>query len=369
MPLLINKLANSAIDIHCHGIGEFDFTALDQIDLAKIEHILAIRNHYAILTMYLHETRFAAFLNLLEKFHQGKKLAKYQHILGFGLEGPLLSSCGGTPHDYIWQPSKRQWQQLVACGKQGLIYNIFSPDVEFLKHKSNSHPNNITWLVETLLDGGVLPAVGHITKNVSNIQNTAIKLQLIYDIIAYWGYGATITDHLYNDMPLNFRHAWRTPAVKMCRNKDIKNLNLSSWSSSNLEEKLGLIPATIIKYAKKGLVKIAMNFDGEHVDLAIVKKTVEIVGAENLIMMTDSIESKMLANKKLTQLQDSTLLYQDENIVAAGSQNIASQIKNMQLIGLTAGEIKLITQLVAQQILDKREKFINDNTHFSKISE
>ena len=206
-----------------------------------------------------------------------------------------------------------------------------------------------------MLKGGVLPAPGHFTKK--NPEASAAALQDVFDAVAEWGHGPTLTDHLYNDMPHNFTHAWRTKEAKERREQELEEMDLGSWSLSNLESKVGIVPATMIRNAHKGIVKLALNFDGEHVDLAVVRRTVELVGAENLMMMTDSIESKRLAGRQLVMRKGSSLLYQEEGVVAAGSQNVSKQISNMLRIGLSTDQIRLITEGVPTQLLKLRHSF------------
>lgn len=279
---VMNKLLSQPIDFHCHGVGQFDFTDIPNINLQEIENILARRNQYSILTLYLPKPNFQKFLESMDVFNEGKKAGRFPHIMGFGLEGPLLASRGGTPEKGVWMPEKRHWQALANCGKKGLVYIILSPDAylpgsSFVK---NAMAPSMTWITETLLDGGVLVGPGHFTKN--NPVASAKELQSIFDVVAAWGKCPTITDHFYNDMPHNFKHAWRTPEEKVKRDEEIKRLNLEKWSLETIEENLGFVPAVIIKNARKGWVKICQNFDGEHVDLAVVKRTVDLVGAGNM---------------------------------------------------------------------------------------
>ncbi|MCF6765993.1 hypothetical protein L3V82_09425 [Thiotrichales bacterium 19S3-7] len=349
---------NQPIDVHCHGIGPYDFTELDQLNLIDIENLLVKRQQQAILTLYLLPEQYENFFSILKTFSEGQTKGHFKQIKGFALEGPLLASHGGTPHRGVWNPTKKQWLALSECGKNGLIYVIFSPDSQLNPHESsdlNYPAKNTTWIAETLLSGGVLPAAGHFLKE--NPAESAKALQRIYNAVAAWGEGPTITDHLYNDMPRNFKHAWRTTDEIKNRDREINELNLNSWTFETIEEKLGIIPATMIKNAQKGLVKIAQNFDGEHVDLSIVKKTVEITGAENMMLMTDSIESQRLAGRHLKQFKPSTLLYQNENLVAAGSQPINQQIANMKKIGLSESEINQIAYQSMSYVLKKRQNF------------
>lgn len=351
--LEVANLAEKSVDFHCHGVGSFDFTEIHGLDLQEIEKILAQRKQRTILTLYLPKPCFVDFLNLVEIFHKGKIAGEFDHIMGFGLEGPLLASHGGTPEEGVWIPSKEQWKELAACGRKGLIYTILSPDASLANLNLTA---SVTWIAETLLDCAVLPAPGHFLKY--DPISSAKALQSLFDVVASWGQGATITDHLFNDMPRNFKHAWRTGEEKARRDDDIKSLNLESWKLESLEEQLGSVPAIMIKNARKGLVKICQNFDGEHVDLAVVKKSVDIIGADNMIMMTDSIESKRLAGRKLHTKENSTLLYQDEGIVAAGSQNVSHQIKNMIAMGLSLAQIELITNIVPSNILNQHNELL-----------
>ncbi len=164
-------------------------------------------------------------------------------------------------------------------------------------------------------------------------------------------------------MPRNFKHSWRTSEEKASRDIEITTLNLDSWDLNTLEERVGIVPAVMIKNAQKGIVKICQNFDGEHVDLAVVKKTVELVGADNMLMMTDSIESKRLAGRDLHIYEGSTLLYQDDDIVAAGSQGVRHQIQNMFSIGLNQDQIEMITSIVPNNLIKQHNNYINERIH------
>ena len=80
-----NHVAAKAIDFHCHGIGKFDFTEINNLDLQEIEDILAARNQRTILTLYLLKPHFESFLNLMNKFNNGKCEGRFSHLCGFAL--------------------------------------------------------------------------------------------------------------------------------------------------------------------------------------------------------------------------------------------------------------------------------------------
>ena len=99
----------------------------------------------------------------------------------------------------------------------------------------------------------------------------------------------------------------------------------------------------------------------------MVKKVVELVGPENLLVMTDSIESKRLAGRDLYLKSGSTLLYQDEGVVAAGSQTMLKQIQNMFSIGLDADAINEICHIVPANLLNQQRKFIKE-TYYAEAN-
>jgi hypothetical protein len=354
--------AINAIDFHCHGVGRFDFTDIQSLDLTEIEGILAERRHKTILTLYLPKINLNQFLAFMLGFSAKKNKGLYPHIEGIAIEGPLLSSRGGTPKNSLWVPTKSEWQMLANCGKLGLIYMIMSPDSPVFDNTEKTHrmdrpAHSIEWVAETLIKGGVLPSPGHFIK--SNPKESASSLQKIFDVAAYWGV-VTVTDHFLNDMPHNFSHAWRTADDRANRVDELSILKMDTWNINNIEDTLGLVPATIIRNAHKGHVKICQNFDGEHVDLEILRHILPIIGYEHILMMTDSIESACLAGQKLHAREDSTLLYESEGIVAAGSQGIDLQIKNLISLGLSDAQIHHIVQTAPSCIIKQHNRMVYD---------
>jgi N-acetylglucosamine-6-phosphate deacetylase len=357
---LIDNSIKKSIDFHCHGIGQYDFSNIHTINLEDIEGILAQQDRNSILTLYLPRENFTPFLSLMDNYNMGKKKGKFKHILGIALEGPLLASRGGTPAIGVWMPSKKHWEKLAECGEKGLIYVILSPDADFSENRTaqTDKPHNIEWIVETLLGGAVLPAPGHFTR--CQPKRSAQLLQSIFDIVAKKACGPIISDHLLNDMPLNFKHAWRTYNEKINRETEIKQLKMDLWNLDTIYQYMGPVPSILIHNARKGLIKICQNFDGEHVDLSIIKTIVKLVGAENMLMMTDSIESKVLAGQILKERDGSCLLYQQEGIVAAGNSTVYTQVKNMLSIGLTEEEIHLITHVTPTKIIEQNLKYAQE---------
>jgi N-acetylglucosamine-6-phosphate deacetylase len=343
------------IDFHYHGIDGFDLQNEPDMILDGVEKMLGEEGARAILTFGIPESMFLYFIKFMEAFNQRSLSGKNCRVVGIAIEGPLLASPGGTPRQGVWLPTVEQWEQIADCGILGLKYAVISPDADLAaKHlRSVPHgryPQTIEWIVNTLLDGNVLPSLGHFGKN--DPQGSVQAIQLILNLITNRGNGPIVTDHLFNDMPLNFKHAWRTPDERYKRDVELADLGLSSWNWTNIDEKMGPVPAALLHGAKQGLLKICLNFDGEHVDLAICKKTVEIVGADNIMIMTDRFPQEIAGGKVLIRKDGSTLLYQEQEIVAGGTQGVLQQIANMRSIGISDNDIEKMVWIVPSQFLN-----------------
>ncbi len=338
----------SPVDFHCHGIGRFDFTEPNSLVLDELEHSLQIEGVYSILTLYLPKSKLSDLEELVAAFDLGRKIGRYRHILGIALEGPVLASFGGTPEMGCWQPTIVEWQRIAALGPAGLIYVVISPDAEI--PTAEEYPASVLEIIDILLNFGVKPAFGHFKK--TDPQKTASLLALACDHIEKIKKGPAYTDHLFNDMPVKFKYAWRTKAEKLTRDIEIENILATEWTDENMFEVLGPVPATIIKYAKRNVLKVCMNFDGEHVDLSICKKAVALLGSENLMLMTDRIQSEILGGQHLHSVDENSLLYQSGGIVAGGSQAVMRQIGNMLSIGLSANDIFHIVSQTAVTALN-----------------
>ncbi len=115
---------------------------------------------------------------------------------------------------------------------------------------------------------------------------------------------------------------------------------------------MGVVAATLLFGAKEGLLKLCLNFDGDHVDLAICKKTIDIVGADNNMIMTDRFPQEISGGQLLTRKDGSTLLYQEQGIVAGGTQGVWQQINNLRSIGIPDGDIEKMVSIVPARLLN-----------------
>ncbi|WP_433386936.1 hypothetical protein [Micromonospora sp. KLBMP9576] len=333
------------VEVHCHGFGEVDFSEFATLDLERLDQRCGEEGVLSIPTLYLHRDRLADFERFMHRYRDLRRAGRIPHVAGIALEGPLLASHGGTPAATVWAPTRHEWERLAKLGPLGLAYTVMSPDAfttasSLHENLDGRHPR-LDWIVPLLMEHGVRPALGHFTRT-----DPRGSAELVHHIVelawqSEWaGTGSrVITDHLFNDMPLAIRHAFRTSAARAARASTLAAYDLPHWSLDEMDRIAGPVPAAIMREAAAGRISACINFDGEHVDLAIATRAVELMGHANAMMMTDRCDSARIGGQRLHQTVDNSLWYQDGGIVAAGSQPLARQMRNAQASGVSDDQL------------------------------
>jgi N-acetylglucosamine-6-phosphate deacetylase len=331
------------VEAHCHGIGPYDFSVIGEADLDDVEAALAREGTFCVPSMFIGPARLRAVEAMLEKFSSERR--RFPHILGFAFEGPLLGSTGGTPQIGSWHPSREDWESIAMLGRLGLLYIVLSPDE--LRDRADLEAK-----VSLLTANGVAVALGHFGK--ADSSGSAQAIRDVIDIVASGADSRRFvwTDHLFNDMPLEFRHAWRTALERAARDREVAALRLDEWSLSNLASKVGAVPAALITAAADDEITLFLNFDGEHVDTAVARRTVELVGDASLIALTDRTDTHSLAGVQLEMKPDSSLWYADSGVVAAGSCSADRQRELLLRQGYSDASAWRLTALNALRLLD-----------------
>ena len=324
-----------AVDFHCHGVGSFDFSEPEKIDLFKIDRLLKVESVAVVLVLSLPRGKLSEFESLLHQYRAARKAGELSSILGIALEGPVLSFVGGTPESGCWIPTTNEWNRIAALGRSGLVYSVFSPDSEV--NLGPEYPENILEVALLLAKNGVVPALGHFRK--TDPQGAADMVETLCQELADAGLGPLITDHLFNDMPLNFKHSWRSQGERARRSEELPAVLKQKWRFESMADVMGPVPAAIIRQAFLGNLKICLNFDGDHVDIEICKRAVELIGSRNILLMTDRIPGRVFGGRLLERNPDNTLLYQADGIVAGGTQSVVTQLGNMLQAGIGSQDI------------------------------
>ncbi|MEO3777805.1 hypothetical protein ABGB16_13365 [Micromonospora sp. B11E3] len=353
----LGKFAGLPVEVHCHGFAGVDFSEFAQLDLELLEQMCVAESVVSIPTLYLHRDRLDDFERFMHRFAALRRAGRLPHVGGIALEGPLLASHGGTPAATVWAPTKHEWERLARLGNLGLVYMVMSPDAftpasDFYGEVLARHPG-FDWIVPTLVQHGVRPALGHFTR--ADPQRSAELVTEMVELAwstSWDGSGArVITDHLFNDMPLNIRHAFRTSKARQTRDATIAAYDLPNWTLSDMAEIAGPVPAAIMNEAAAGRLAACINFDGEHVDGAIAARAVRLMGIENSMIMTDRCDSARLGGQELFSNADNGLWYQELGVVAAGSQPLARQMRNAVDRDIVGSELWTLAAGTAQRAL------------------
>ncbi|MFI1536191.1 hypothetical protein [Streptomyces anandii] len=325
---------------HFHGLGGFDFSAMAPDDLKNVQDLAAQRDLEILPTVYLRREALPRLRDTVQAFSELSAAGDVPNIAGFAIEGPLLGPDGGIPRRGKWYPTAEEWTQLTALGPMGLKYVVMAPDAADLD-ESVGDGLSFAELLGRFYDNGVRIGVGHYHRD--NPHRSARRLEEVLDHL-HQHYESSpflvLTDHLYNDMPRNFVHAWRSAAALERRPDELASVMAPRWTRDTLTDLLGPVPAAMLNAALDDRLMPCLNFDGRHVDLALCRRTVDYLGTDRLIALTDHIEVDTMAGEPLTQDAHSGLRLRDDGAVAAGSSDYPTQRANMLSIGLDDDQVQ-----------------------------
>ena len=337
---------------HTHGLGPFDFSALEEGSLPALNRLAASRNALLAPTIYLTADRVDAFEDLLGSYSRRKRGGELENILGFAVEGPVLGPNGGTPQGSVWRPSASQWQRIAGWCSLGLKYIVIAPDILSLEDEVD-RGFSFADLLSLIYASSGRVALGHFGES-----SPEISARRFEDVLGYIESGhepspyLILTDHLFNDMPRAFQHAFRTPGERARRATELAAHPMEPWQASMLSDLLGPVPAAMLLAARNRRLTPALNFDGGHVDLEICRMVVEFLGADRIVAITDHTEILSLADEPLVRDEHTRLLYRSDEVLAASSVTHEEQQRNMRSIGMTPEAIGLVqyeTPLAALQ--------------------
>ncbi|NYV75607.1 N-acetylglucosamine-6-phosphate deacetylase [Streptomyces sp. UH6] len=314
--------------VHTHGIGGIDYSSMtpDQLGIANG---LAEKGGFDVVPgIFLGREHLSAVTDLMYAWHENR--ASLPAVLGFSVEGPLLGRTGGVPPRGIWSPTAQEWERIAVMGRYGLRYIVMGPDMGELDDELD---DGLTYrdVIDLCYVNGVKIALGHFQHHAPELSAERTRAVIAHVQDRYGpGPDVLLTDHLYNDMPRNFRHVWRTAEERSRRAEQIAPVLAADWETADLDRLLGPVPATLLRAAREGHLLPFLNFDGDHVDLEICRRTLDHLGPERLIGITDDIAVPFLAGEELHHREGSGLWYRSDGIVAAGSGELATQRRNLR---------------------------------------
>lgn len=341
---------------HFHGLGRFDFSMLNPDDLDELQELAAAQGLEILPTVYLQREALPQFTAVVEAYGRARREGRLSNIAGFAVEGPLLGPQGGIPRTSRWFPTGSEWRALARLGRHGLRYVVMAPDAMELGDEIERGFTFSDLLLE-LYGQGARVALGHFHRDdpARSARRVNDVLELLHSRYSNSPF-LVLTDHLFNDMPRRFRHAWRTVEQREHRDGELAEFLSHKWEDSDLSCLLGPVPAAMLAAAHRGLLMPCLNFDGHHVDLEICRKTFEYLGEDRLIALTDHTELPTMAAEPLVRDEYSKLWLRDDGTVAAGSTGHLLQVENMRSIGLSKTAIDKLffttpRQAIAYQVV------------------
>lgn len=238
------------VDLHDHGGGGASFP--DATDDEQVR--TAVEEHRRYGTHHLVASLVTAAPEVLrERVALLADAADAGTIAGIHLEGPFLSAarCGAQDPDLIIEGDPDLTRELLALGRGHVVTMTVAPETPNLLGSGG--------VLEALLDGGALPSWGHTDADAITMR-TAVEAG-ISALAALGGSArsprATVT-HLCNGMP-PMHH--RNP---------------------------GPVP-TALALASQGDLVVELVADGTHLAPEFVREVFELVGADNIALVTDAM--------------------------------------------------------------------------------
>jgi len=241
------------VDVHCHGGNGGDFPGGDEDSARKAIDFL----HRSGTTTLLASMVTASREDLLRGIGLYVRLADEGLLAGIHLEGPFLSHarCGAQNPAYLLEPDLSLMAELIEAAAGKLATMTYAPELP-----------GAAELVDLMTSHGVTPSLGH--SDCDDATATA-SLAAARDGLASAGFDGvsslpTVT-HLFNGMrPLHHRSPGPVAAC--------------------------------LRAAQAGKAVVELIADGTHLAPATVATVFQLVGAANILLVTDSMAAAGLSD-------------------------------------------------------------------------
>lgn len=286
------------IDIHIHGVGGFDVMDSTTEALRGIAKLLPEEGttSYLATTITQSVERISDALSNVSNYKENyNSIGCTAELLGVHLEGPFISvkRAGAQPEKFIIPTNVETFDTWQQTARGNIKVVTLAPEED--------HGYN---LIKRLINTGVIASAGH-TDSTYHQMNEAVRVGLQH------------TTHLYNQM------------------------------SSLHHREPGVVGSALLH---KNLMSEIIG-DGVHVSPEIIQLTYNILGPNNLILITDSIRAKGLKDgnydlggQRVTVTKDKATL--DDGTLAGSTLKMIDAFKN--ILRFTSCSIKEAIQMTSQ---------------------
>lgn len=281
------------VDLHCHGAAGGDFPTGDSQAARTAVDFL----HRSGTTTLLASLVTAGRGDLLSALGTLKALAQEGLIAGIHSEGPFLSHarCGAQDPRFLRDPDVGLLGELIDAAGGYLRTMTFAPELP-----------GADAVVRMLAERGVTPSLGHTD---ADARTTAAALTEAAELLAASGLDTvsrpTVT-HLFNGMP-PLHH--RSPGPV----------------------------AACLRLAGSGTAAVELIADGVHLDPETTRMVFDLVGAKNVLLVTDSMAA--------TGLPDGDYELGPQSVSVSGA--VARLRSNGSLAGGTATLLDVVRRTIA----------------------
>lgn len=282
------------VDVHNHGAVGGDFPGAEEVAARRAIDFL----HRSGTTTLLASMVTAAEADLLKGVELYARLSKEGLLAGIHLEGPFLSAvrCGAQDPAYLLEPDLALAERLIAAGEGKILTMTYAPELP-----------GAAALVDLLTGYGVTPSLGHTDADAGLAAASLLQAREGLDSTGFDGNsGRPTVTHLFNGMP-PMHH--RSPGPV----------------------------AACLRIARTGAAAVELIADNTHLDPQTVLMVFELVGATNILLVTDSMAA--------TGLQDGSYQLGPAKVTVDGS--VASLDATGSIAGGTATLFQVVQRTVA----------------------
>ncbi len=243
------------VDLHCHGGYGVDFPSADASAARAALH----RMHAAGTTTVLASLVTAAPADLLSGLEMFTGLAAAGDIAGIHLEGPFLAAarCGAQDPRWLRAPDLDFAAELIAAGGGHLRTMTYAPELP-----------GADALVDLLAEHSVVPSLGHTAASADDAGASLARAAAALagqSVSAGQTVSVPTVTHLFNGMdPIHHRAPGAVTAA--------------------------------LRAARTGAAVVELIADNTHLDPFVVAAMFELLGADNIVLVTDAMAAAGLAD-------------------------------------------------------------------------
>ncbi|MDD9208250.1 amidohydrolase family protein [Georgenia sp. 10Sc9-8] len=304
------------VDLHCHGgggVGFPDATTPAEAQLAVDEH----RRHGT--TSLVASLVTATPETLRARTRTLAPLCRAGELAGIHYEGPFLSSdrCGAQDPALVQLPDPGLTVELLTLGEGTVVTMTIAPE--------HATPD----VLRVLVEGGAVPSFGHTDADPGTTrQAVRLATDLLATTPARRSRRPTVT-HLFNGMrPLHHRDPGPV--------------------------------GELLAAARHGAVAVELIGDGTHLAGCLVRAVAEIVGAENVVLVTDAMAAAgmpdgayRLGSRDVT-VRGGVARLADGGAIAGGTAHLLDVVRTTHAAGVPLVDAVAMASTVPAEVLGDR---------------